>query len=67
MSEETRQDIRTLLKRFGIKADEGITAHLEKTGAGPDLRLRLTLEEVGDHGVDAAALPTLTLEGMVRR
>ncbi len=64
MSEETRQDIRALLKRFGIKADEHITAYLEKAGDGPDLTLRLTVEDAG--GGDAP-MPPLTLDGRVRR
>ena len=64
MGEETRQDIRALLKRFGIKADEHITAYLDKAGDGPDLSLRLTLEDMG--GGDAPMSP-LTLDGKIRR
>ena len=60
MSEETRQDIRALLKRFGIKADEVITAHLEAGGDG-DLNLRLTLEDT------AGVMPPLTVESTIRR
>lgn len=61
MSEDTRQDIRMLLKRFGIKADEAITAYLESHPDGSDLQLRLTLEDT-----DGKMSP-LTLNGTIRR
>ena len=61
MGENTRQDIRGLLKRFGIKADEHITAYLGESGEGAALELRLTLEDV------SGAMSPLTLDGTVRR
>ena len=61
MSEDTRQDIRRVLKRFGIKADEHVTAYLEQSGNGPDLVLRLTLEDI------SGAMAPLTFDGTVRR
>ena len=61
MSEDTRQDIRSLLKRFGIRADEVITAHLESHPDGGDLELRLTLEDTGGE------MSPLTFDGTIRR
>jgi hypothetical protein len=50
MSDETQQDIRRLLKRFGIEADEAVMAYIESApGQGP-LRVRLTLEDLTDYG-----------------
>ncbi len=67
MNEATRQDIRALLKRFGIKADEHVTAHLETTGGGAALALRITLEDVTDYGDATGAMAPLTLDGTLRR
>ena len=60
MNEETRQDIRALLKRFGIKADEHISAHLEQAGDGTELTLRITFEDT------AGAMAPLTIDGKIR-
>ena len=46
MEQSSRNDIRRLLKTFGIQADEAITAHLARhPGEGP-LRIRLVLEDL---------------------
>ena len=68
MDDNTRQDIRSLLKTFGIQADEAIMAFLENApGEGP-LRLRLTLSDVTDYGGSPPAEPLhLEIEGQVRR
>ena len=50
MSEETRKDIRMLLKRFGVGADEAIIAHLARLPQARPLRLRCTLEDRTDYG-----------------
>jgi hypothetical protein len=65
--EETQGDIRKLLKRFGVQADEAIQAHLENVPEGGTLRLRITLEDLTDYG----GTPTrgnlhLEVEGEVR-
>jgi hypothetical protein len=48
MDNPSRDDIRRLLKTFGIAADEAILTHLARNpGRGP-LRIRLTLEDLPD-------------------
>ena len=68
MEEASRNDIRRLLKTFGIQADEAITAHLARhPGEGP-LRIRLVLEDLTDYGDSPlAALLHLEVEGEIRR
>jgi hypothetical protein len=68
MSEDTQQDIRKLLKTFGVKADEAITGYAERApGEGP-VRLRITLEPLHtDGGIEADAPTLLVIEGEVRR
>lgn len=50
MEDNTRQDIRRLLKAFGIQADEAIMAHLAQQLSVESLQLRVTLEDVTDYG-----------------
>lgn len=50
MDENTRKDIRRLLRTFGVKADEALTAHLERNPQLDGLRVRVTLEDVTDYG-----------------
>jgi hypothetical protein len=45
MEEETRMDIRRLLKEFGVKADQAIMAHLSRMESPGPLRVRLVLED----------------------
>jgi hypothetical protein len=68
MSEETQQDIRKLLKTFGVQADEAITGYVERTpGEGP-VRFRITLEPLRTGGGIEVDAPTLlVIEGEVRR
>ena len=68
MDDNTRQDIRALLKAFGIQADETISDYLERApGEGP-LHLRVTLSDLTDYGDSAPAEPLhLEIEGQVRR
>lgn len=61
MDEATRTDIRRLLKRFGVQADEAITAHLERFPDNRPLRLRVVLEDWTDYG-DAPPDEPLYLE-----
>lgn len=65
--EETQSDIRKLLKRFGVQADEAIQAYLENLPEGGVLQLRITLDDLTDYG----AIPPgeklhLEVEGGVR-
>ena len=68
MDETTRNDIRRLLKVFGVQADEALMAHLEKYPGVPALRVRLTLEDLTDYGAQPPAPPLhFQVEGEVRR
>ncbi|HSM58069.1 MAG TPA: hypothetical protein VK879_18075 [Candidatus Sulfomarinibacteraceae bacterium] len=49
MSDNRRQDIRRLLKTFGVRADETISAYLEEHGDVEELRVRVTLEDLTDY------------------
>ena len=61
MVEDRRHNIRGLLKKFGIKADEAIIAHLTKLDNAPELHLRITLEDLTDYKDKQPDLP-LSLE-----
>jgi hypothetical protein len=68
MDEPHRDDIRRLLKEFGVRADGAIVAHLARTDGGPDLHVRMTLEDLTDYGRTPPAEPLrLVVEGTVRR
>jgi len=47
--ETTRNDIRRLLKTFGIQADEAINAHLVRHPGENPLHLRITLFDLTDY------------------
>ena len=68
MGDSSRDDIRRLLKTFGIRADEAIVAHLAQSPGSRPLRIRLTLEDLTDY---EKALPSeplhLEIEGDVQR
>jgi hypothetical protein len=68
MDEQTQKDIRSLLKTFGIQADDTIQAYLAKYPQVKALNLRIVLEDLtdyGEHGPDEALV--LAIEGQVRR
>jgi hypothetical protein len=68
MDEDTRMDIRKLLKVFGIQADEAIMAHLgHYDGPGP-LRVRLVLEDETEYRGNSPQPPLhLEIRGEVRK
>lgn len=67
MSEENRKDIRMLLKRFGVQADEAIVRHLAVLGNGVNLRLRCTLEDLTDYGDRSPDSPlSVVVEGEIQ-
>jgi hypothetical protein len=68
MNENSRKDIRRLLKTFGIQADEAITAHLNNiTGENP-LRIRLILQDLSEYSEVPGQAPLhLEVEGEIRR
>ncbi len=68
MQDATRDDIRRLLKTFGVKADEAIIAHLAQASGNRPLRLRVTLEDLTDYaGSPPPNKLGFTVEGEVRR
>lgn len=67
MEETSRDDIRRLLKRFGIQADEAVIAHLARNPDAGPLRVRLILEDLTDYGDATPEEPLhLELEGEIR-
>ncbi len=69
MAEESRKDVRMLLKTFGVRADEAIIRHLAllEDGKGGPLRLRCALEDVTDYGSSPPAEPLrVVVEGEIR-
>lgn len=67
MEESSRNDIRRLLKTFGVQADEMILTHLARNpGIGP-LRVRLTLTDLTDYDDAPPDRPLhLEVEGDIR-
>lgn len=66
MSEDPRTDIRRLLKRFGVQADEAVVRHLAQLPGPRPLRLRCTLEDRTDYGAAAPPAPlAVAVEGEV--
>jgi hypothetical protein len=64
----TSDDIRRLLRTFGIQADETVQAHARNAEGIETLRLRLVLEDLTDYGGTrpAEAPRLLEIEGEVR-
>jgi hypothetical protein len=68
MEDQTRHDIRRLLKGFGIEADEIVMAHIAANPGATPLRLRLTLEDLTAYGDTPPAQPlVVVVEGEVSR
>ena len=68
MEESSRNDIRKLLKTFGIQADEAIIAHLARHPGEQPLRLRITLSDLTDYRDTLPNQPLhLEIEGEIRR
>ena len=66
MSEDPRTDIRRLLKRFGVQADEAVVRHLARQPGPRPLRLRCVLEDRTDYGGAAPAAPlAVAVEGEI--
>jgi hypothetical protein len=68
MAEDTaRDDIRKLLKTFGIQADEAIIRHLERLNGKKTLKVRLVLEDHTDYGSQVPEKPlSFSIEGEIR-
>ena len=66
LNEHGRQDIRKLLKRFGIEADKSVTAYLGKHPDYSELRVRLTLEDITQYDDAAQVMEPLVIDGSIR-
>ncbi len=65
-TEDTHNEIRKLLKIFGVQADEAIMARVDRLGDHGSLNLRLTLEELNDHHMALSTEPLrVIVEGSV--
>lgn len=68
MSEQTQQDVRRLLKTFGIQADETIMAYIARHGEQTPLQIRITLEDVTDYGdTPPGEMLRVVVEGRIER
>lgn len=68
MGDGSRDDIRQLLKEFGVRADGAIVAHLARAAGTRPLRLRCTLEDLTEYsGEETPQRLHLEVEGTVRR
>jgi hypothetical protein len=67
MESPARDDIRRLLKTFGVGADEALIRHLARSAYTGPLRVRLTLEDLTDSGASSGERLHFEVEGEVRR
>ncbi|MFN2147071.1 MAG: hypothetical protein ACK2T2_01660 [Anaerolineales bacterium] len=64
--EGSREQIRRLLKTFGIQADEALIAHLARLPGSKPLHVRLVLEDHTDYGASPPDIPLhLEIEGVI--
>lgn len=50
MDDNTRRDIRRLLKTFGVQADNALTEHIARNPNVGSFRVRMTLEDLTNYG-----------------
>lgn len=68
MDSSARDDIRGLLKEFGIKADETLIAYLSRNEDVDSIDIRLSLKDMTDYGASPPDTPLeLRVEGTIRR
>lgn len=68
MEEISRNDIRTLLKTFGIQADDEIMHHLISAQYKGTLHLRITLDDLTNYGDQVPEKPLhVEVEGEIRQ
>ena len=68
MDGSARDDIRRLLKEFGIKADETLIVYLSSHTDADSIEVRLTLEDLTDYGTSPPDRPLhLEVEGTIKR
>ena len=69
MSEDnSRKDIRRILKTFGIRADESMVAYLARNPEISSIQVRLTLEDMTEYSQDPPPEKLhLTIEDEINR
>lgn len=68
MEDQTRHDIRRLLKNFGIQADEAIMAFISRYPGTTPLQVRITLQDLTDYGDTPLGEPLFVeIEGEISR
>ncbi|HWQ05116.1 MAG TPA: hypothetical protein VN452_07155 [Longilinea sp.] len=68
MEEDSRNDIRRLLKTFGVKADDEIMRHFLRNQTSSPLHLRITLDDLTDYGNQPPKEPLhIVVEGDIHR
>ena len=66
MTSSKRDDMRALLKNFGIQADEAVVVHLARNPNIQSLHVRLSLQDLTDYGDNEPAEPlAFELEGRI--
>lgn len=64
--EGRREQVRRLLKTFGIQADEALIAHMARLPGDKALRIRLVLEDHTNYDDNPPGIPLhLEIEGMI--
>ena len=68
MEDNSRKDIRALLKTFGVQADEAIVQHLARNPATRRLKLKVSLQDQTDYGGSQPdSVLTLEVQGEINR
>lgn len=68
MEDQTRHDIRRLLKSFGIQADEAIVAFISRYPGTTPLHVRITLQDLTEYGDMPLGQPLVVeVEGEISR
>jgi hypothetical protein len=65
MPSTSHDDIRKLLKEFGLTADETVTAYIIEHKPSQPLRLRITLEDLTEYESPPQERLEVTVEGTV--
>lgn len=68
MEDQTRHDIRRLLKSFGIQADEAIMEFVSRYPGTTPLRVRITLQDMSEYSDTPPGQPLfMEIEGEIQR
>ena len=65
MPSNAHEDIRKLLKEFGLTADETVSAYLIEHKLDRPLRLRIVLEDITEHAETPSEPLRVEVEGVV--